>query len=290
MEQNNQDKDKQELYRGMREAGMMVTAGVQGGGKTYQNMNIIVNYSRDKIATKVRGRKCLIFDPNGEYTTEEFAKNGHANFNAKLIAIQDVGRWCRDAKVGAECRRIDAKSLTTSQKKAALEYVMNEVKLCLLVLEDINTFVLKLTNMEEVIGKLVSLRHVSTDILMSFQSLRSIEPRIWQNARWTRLHKTAENVDEIKGKLTNYQLFKIAQIMIDLRFQKGDKRFFVYITNFGRKIEGAFGKKEFTNACERYLILNKKLVKEQSAINGVSEAEAVKQLTDEYIDTYYDNK
>ena len=68
-----------------REAGMMTITGVQGVGKTYLNQHIIADYCRDKPATKVRGRKCLIFDTNGEYTKTQFDKNGVKNFEAKTI-------------------------------------------------------------------------------------------------------------------------------------------------------------------------------------------------------------
>ena len=73
-----------------RECGMMVTAGVQGVGKTYQNMYIIKNYVQDKLSTRVPGRKCLIFDTNGEYTEEQFGKNRKPNFKVKRIAIKDI--------------------------------------------------------------------------------------------------------------------------------------------------------------------------------------------------------
>ena len=53
-----------------REAGMMAVTGIQGVGKTYRNMHIIADYVKDKPKTRVKGRKCLIFDTNGEYTTE----------------------------------------------------------------------------------------------------------------------------------------------------------------------------------------------------------------------------
>jgi len=75
---------------GSRECGMMATAAIQGGGKTYQNMHVIAKYIKDKLDIKVRGRKSLIFDSNGEYTTEEFAKNGIPGFTAKRIALKDL--------------------------------------------------------------------------------------------------------------------------------------------------------------------------------------------------------
>ena len=55
---------------------MMTTTGVQGVGKTYQNMYLIHNYGKDKLLNKVKGRKALIYDTNGEYTKEQFEKNG----------------------------------------------------------------------------------------------------------------------------------------------------------------------------------------------------------------------
>ncbi len=273
---------------GSRECGMMATAAIQGGGKTYQNMHIIAKYVKDKIETKVRGRKSLIFDSNGEYTTEEFTKNGIPNFTAKRIALKDLRKWCRDPKY-IECRRIDAKSLGIAEKKKALEYVLNEIVDCQLVLEDINTYITKITHMEEIVGKIVSLRHIGVDVLISFQSIRAIEPRIWQNSRWVRLHFISDNIDEAKNKVTNYQLFKIAQIMINLRYQADDKRFFVYITGFGQKIEGDFKREEWENACNRYLLLNKKEVRENSLISGSTEEESRIKLVTQYTSMYYDN-
>ncbi len=275
---------------GDRECGMMTSAAIQGGGKTYQNMHIIAKYVKDKIEIKVPARNSLIFDSNGEYTTEEFAKNGIPNFTARRIALKDIAAWCRDPKIKGECRRIDAKSLSIEEKKRALEYVINVVNDCQLVLEDINTYILKISNMEEIVGKLVALRHNGVDVLISFQSTRAVEPRIWQNSRWVRLHFISDDIDEIKDKVTNYRLFKIAQIMINKRFEDGDERFFVYITRFGRKIEGpTFGLAEWQNACRMYLLLKKKEVKDYSLLNECTEDEARERLITQYTKLYYDN-
>ena len=48
-----------------RECGMMCITGIQGVGKTYQNMHTIKDYVKDKFYNKVKGRKVLIFDTNG---------------------------------------------------------------------------------------------------------------------------------------------------------------------------------------------------------------------------------
>ena len=270
-----------------REAGMVVCTGIQGVGKTYQNMHIIKEYVKDKFYNKVKGRKCLIMDTNGEYTEEQFAKNDIEGFNPKRIALKDIEEWSK-ANI-AECRRIDAKNVGIKEKKEILEYLLKVYRNGMLVIEDINTYIISVTFMEEIVGGLVNLRHRAVDILISYQSLRPVEPRIWQNARWVRMHYQADNVNDIKGKVNNPTLFKIAQLIVNNRYMAGDKRFFVYIHNFTNKIEGKFTKKEFVDAAIQYLNANKKYIKEYKEMHNVSMEEAVEAQAKQYFDQYYGN-
>lgn len=273
-----------------REAGMLVTTGIQGVGKSYQNMYVIRDYVKDKFYNKVRGRKCLIFDTNGEYTAEQFQKNDIENFAPKRIALKDVPEWSR-ANI-AECRRIDAKNVSIPQKKEIIEFLLHRdtYRNGMLVLEDINTYILSVTHMEEIVGGLVNLRHRAVDVLVSYQSLRPVEPRIWQNARWIRMHYQADNVSDIKGKVANPTLMKIAQLIVNNRYFNGDKRFFLYIHNFANKVEGKFTKQEFDEACVQYLNSNKKYIREYKEIKMCSQEEAIRGLCQQYFDQYYGNK
>jgi hypothetical protein len=270
-----------------REAGMMAITGIQGVGKTYQGMHTIAEYVRDKPQTKVRGRKCLIFDTNGEYTPDQFDKNGIKNFKITRIALSDVDAWCHTEN--SECRRIDAKNLGIKEKKEAVEYLLKVYKNGMLVLEDINTYILSVTFMEEIVGGLVNLRHRAVDVMISYQSLRPVEPRIWQNSRWVRMHYQADNVNDIKNKVTNPTLFKIAQLLVNEKYFGGDKRFFVYIHSFANKIQGKFTKQDFEQACKKYLSTNKKYIKEYQQMNDCSIEEALDGQVQQYIDQYYGN-
>jgi hypothetical protein len=270
-----------------REAGMMAITGIQGVGKTYQGMHTIADYVRDKPQTKVRGRKCLIFDTNGEYTPDQFEKNGIKGFKITRIALSDVDAWCHTEN--SECRRIDAKNLGIKEKKEAVEYLLKVYKNGMLVLEDINTYILSVTFMEEIVGGLVNLRHRAVDVMISYQSLRPVEPRIWQNSRWVRMHYQADNVNDIKNKVTNPTLFKIAQLLVNEKYFGGDKRFFVYIHSFANKIQGKFTKQEFEQACKKYLSTNKKYIKEYQQMNDCSMEEALDGQVQQYIDQYYGN-
>lgn len=278
---------KQEIATNSREAGMMAVTGIQGVGKTYRNMHIIADYVRDKPKTRVRGRKCLIFDTNGEYTQEQFARNDIPNFKITRIALKDVEKWSRTEN--SECRRIDAKHLSIKEKKEAVEYILKVYRNGMLVLEDINTYILSVTFMEQIVGGIVNLRHRAVDVMLSYQSLRPVEPRIWQNSRWVRFHYQADNVMAIQNKVPNLALFKIAQLLVNEKYFSGDKRFYVYIHNFANKIQGAFTQEEFENACRKYLSSNKKDVKEYQNMNDCSYEEAIDGKIEEYIQEYYGN-
>jgi len=278
--------DKEKNATSMREAGMTLTVGFQGVGKTYQNMHVISEYVKDKTYNRVKGRKCLIYDTNGEYTKEQFSNNDIDNFEPKRIALKDIADWCKSNIV--ECRRIDAKNVGIKEKKVILEYLLKNFRNGLLVLEDINTYVLSVTHMEEVVGGIVNLRHRACDVIVSYQGLRAVEPRMFANARWMRMHQQNDLVEDVKGKVPNERVYKIAQLIVSNRYKNGSKRFFLYIVD-RTKIEGQFTKQEFIDACKQYLNLNKKLVKQYCGINNCSEEDAIKAELKNYFEEYYGN-
>jgi hypothetical protein len=271
-----------------REAGMMTNVGAQGVGKTYQNMHIIKDYVKDKLQYKVKGRKCLIFDTNGEYTQGQFERNNIPNFHVKTIAVKDIESWSREDN--SECRRVDAKSLSIKDKKRIIEYIMEVFKNGMFVLEDINTYILSMTHMEEIVGGLVNLRHRAVDVMISYQRLRAVEPIILANSRWIRMHYQVDNVDDVKGKLSNQELMKISQLIVNDRYlNQGDKRFFLYVNLLNQSIEGKFSKNEFMSASEKYLNINKKAVKDYADMHDVDISEAKKGKVNELIKMYYGN-
>lgn len=270
-----------------RETGMMCTTGVQGVGKTYQNMHIIAKYVQDNLITKVRGRKVLIYDTNGEYTEQEFINNGILNVKPKLIKLTDVEDFGYSNLI--EVRRLDAKHLTIDEKQAVLEFVLRKYKNGLFVVEDVNTYILQMHHLKEVIGRLVNLRHRAADVLISYQSLRAVEPRVWANSRWVRMHFQADKVDDIKGKITNPELYKIAQIMVNHRYHNGYERFFVYITHSGQKLMGQFTKAEYMASCRKFLNMNQPILKEYESTNGCSREQAYEGLIAQYYKMYYNN-
>lgn len=241
----------------------------------------------DPKAIQTQGRKVLILDTNGEYTADQFEKNGHPNFPIKTLKVTDVGAWSRSNLV--ECRRIDMKSLHIDDKLKILTYVMQSVRNCIIVLEDINTITTDVNHMKNIVSTIVNLRHKGVDVIVSYQSLRAVEPRILSNSRWFRLHHQLGDVSDIKGKLDNVEMIKIAQLLINKRYTSGDIRFFVYIYQAPPKVKGDFTREEFMEACRNFLSINKRRVKEQMDMTGCSREEAFAEQTKQLCNLFYGN-
>ncbi len=251
-----------------REAGMTIAAAAKGMGKTYYTMHFIAQYVKDKIFNKVRGRKALIMDTNGEYTAQQLTKNNVSGLVIGNLAVQDVIRFA-SPNHPVEARRIDMKSLSIKEKLDVTKYCLQNFTNGLIVLEDINNYVLNITHMEEIVGTIIAARHRGLDIIINYQSLRPIEPRIWQNANWIRMHHQLDNVADIKGKVPNPEILKIAQLIVNNRYATGDQRFYLFINQYESKIDGTFTEQEYEAACKQYLSINKRELKEYMNMNGV---------------------
>ncbi len=256
-----------------RECNMTVSVGMQGAGKTRYNQYLIRDYCTDNISNKRHGRKCLILDTNGEFSDSQWIRNEINNFKAKPIAMKDIAAFA-SPKHPIECRRVDMKHLIIKEKLEVLIYAINNFKNGLLIGEDINGYVLNLTHLEEIIGRMVSLRHRGLDVILSYQGLRAINPVIYRNARYIRYHHQLDNVYTVADKITNVELFKIAQILENNRYESGDIYFHLFIHQFGNKLEGNFTKMEFEVACKQYLNINQKDLKEFMRMHKVDEDEA----------------
>jgi len=217
-----------------REATVMVTVGARGVGKTHQNLHLINRYVKDKPATKVRGRKVLIFDTNGEYTQESFKRAGINDLVIKNLAVKDIENFVSNPTI--EARRIDAKMLTVNEKIEVLKYILQKFRVGMLVLEDINNYLLQMQSVQEIVGKLTTTRHVALDILISLQSLAKVDPTLFQNAGWIRMHHQLDNVDRYKNRIPSYDVIKIAQLLVDKKYDGGDERYFLYVSSFYNKL------------------------------------------------------
>lgn len=279
----------------MREPQLIIATGTKGVGKTYKTCELVQQYLTPNILTGKKPRKVLIFDVNGEYTNDEIIKNGF-RFRIKTIALKDLEEWSKQKRV--EVRRIlpvdaNGNELGTEQYPEVLEVILHYFKGGMLILEDINKYLTETRN-GKIIGALTTNRHRDLDIYIHLQSLAPLTTRMWQNANVIRFHYQLDDIDRYKARIPNYELFKVAQLLVNEKYMTGDIRFFCYVLNQGNKLIGNFSKEDFILACRHYLELHGSKLKsvQQKYGNGKdydSRTKAMKECIIELYKKYYGN-
>jgi hypothetical protein len=97
-------------------------------------------------------------------------------------------------------------------------------------------------------------------------------------------------MEDVISKINNFEMYKIAQLIVNNRYSGGDKRFFIYISISENKIIGQFKKEEFEGACKQYFSIYKKPLKEYEQMHGCSKEEAINGKVKECVIEYYGNK
>lgn len=228
----------------MREPKLGVAVGRKGVGKTYTTNLVIQQYVKGNPAKGVKPRRALILDVNDEFE------------DIKALRLKDVIKFSAHPTV--EARRIrpfkdDGMRMTMREIQDALFHILNTFRGGLLLIEDINRYISdQLPN--DVVGAICTNRHTDTDIILHFQSIGRVTTKIWQNINWIRFHKNTDSVDKHKKKFEDkYEYLKIAEILINNRYYKGDQRYYLYVDIDDEKLLGDINKKELDEAINEYI-------------------------------------
>jgi hypothetical protein len=230
-----------------REPKLGVAVGKKGIGKSYVTERLLVNYVKGSTGQSVKPRRVLIIDVNDEYES------------VKAISTTDVALFTMHPKI--EVRRIrpynrDGSKMTLRDIADVLYTCLEHFKGGLLLIEDINKYVSDyLPN--DVVGAICTNRHSDLDIIMHFQSIGRVTPKIWQNLNWIRFHKNSDSVDRHQKKFQDkYDYLKIAEIMINNKYFEGDKYFYLYVDLDEEKILGTYGNDLMKNAIDEFVSEN----------------------------------
>lgn len=277
-----------------REALLGIAVGKKGVGKTYCTLEMTNDYLvRNK-------RKVLILDVNNEFGNVQQDQN--KNFqHIKSLSIRDVKRFTEHPTI--EARRIsvfkeDGTKMSLNELAQALHEILDNYQNGLLLIEDINKFVSdNLPN--DLMGSIVTQRHMSVDIITHFQSVgKMAQPKLWANANWIRFHKCDDTVERHKNKFGGtVSHLKIMEAMVNNEYDKGNKHFYVYLDKDAGKIKGKFNKQMFIDGIDRYFSENLKIVKDEARREnpktGVKihkdQPSAYEYLIQHYIKEYYGN-
>lgn len=234
----------------LREPKLGVAVGRKGCGKTYTTTQMIRSYVAGNPSAGVAPRRVLILDVNDEFT------------DFKALYHKDIIRFSASPKIEARRLRVfhdtGAKKgvrLTLKEIQELLFKVLNEFRGGLLLIEDINRYISdSLPN--DLVGAICTNRHTDTDIILHFQSIGRISPKVWQNLNWIRFHKITDNVIKHKNKFEEkLELLLLTEAYVNNEYENGDKRVYVYVDMDDEKIV-APSKEKFKKVVQEYLIDN----------------------------------
>jgi len=186
-----------------------------------------------------------------------------------------------------------------------LSKILDSYRNGLLIVEDLTNYVSD-TLPSDLVGTIISQRHVSVDVIIHFQSIgKAAHPKLWANCNWFRIHKTGDTVAKNEQKLAGVNLtpLYIAEKMIEAQERIGNKQnFCIYYHkntkgNLVGKLQGKFNRAMFKKGIEDYLEENIKIVQKEERRESLYSGEkihktrkdAVDFLIKEYTRLYYGN-
>jgi len=287
-----------------REALLGIAVGKKGVGKTYETLKTVSSYVRGNAGAGVRPRPVLILDVNNEYANVK-ADHGNPLFpDIRAISLEHV-KLINKQKT-ANCYRIppfntDGSAMSITEVRNAMEVCLNDYSNGLFIIEDINKIISdSLPN--DLVGKIVTMRHVSVDIITHFQSIgKAANPKLWANANYIRFHKCDDTVKRHESKFGgDVTGLKILETMVSMNFKNDNKRFNAYYDKDYGTVRGNFSQKDFQAAIIEYLEYNPKVIREEAnrlhVVGGDSGkkihkdyGEAGTYLIQDYMKTFYGN-
>jgi len=245
--------DQQELHR---QPMIMLVCGETGVGKTYRNKQEITQYLTGHLAVGKKGRKVLAFDTNDDdYPEFNTVSPNHIKALTK-IAPRRIRPFNRDGS-----------PMDNEQKKAVIDQIMKHFKNGLVVLDDIDHYMMGAKG-QSMIGALCTVRHKGIDVLLTHQSIAKVTTSEWQNCTWLRLHHQVDDVTRYKERIPKYPLVRIAQLIVDEQYERvaeafqqkrishnqyrALKSFFIHINMRDQQLSGC-SKEAYIRAVKRFI-------------------------------------
>jgi hypothetical protein len=239
---------------GLREPSLEVAIGFKGVGKTFTTNQIIEQYIQSGPDGR-KGRPVLVFDINAEYC-ESAGYPGYKAIDFDVLEKNEFKRseQIRKITVPGKYRILPYKK--NRQPMNTSEMVITAITICnyfrngMLVLEDINKYTLS-TFKQDLVGMFIGLRHLGVDLVIHFQTLRAIPPKIWGNMNYLRWHKQSDSIMKYKQRVDNFELYAIAEKIVERQYQT-NQRYYLWVSNMEEKLIKVTPE-EFKQGCIDYL-------------------------------------
>jgi hypothetical protein len=243
---------------GNRECSFTVVTGRKRIGKSNHTLELCLEYAQR--------RNVLIFDPNNEFGGYDlyYPDGSVKKIEIKRLDISQLDQFNRLKK--PEIRRIVCldkfgKPLDENQVENLLKRVLAEFNNGLLFLDDFNNIFAD--SLPKSVSRFLSNNaHRAADIILHLQSIARILPKMWQNTNLVRFHFQLDGVENSKQKLMeSYELFKIAQNLVNKQYMSGNIRYFIYVDKDNGKLRGKFSPGMLIEAIQEYISQHTQCIK-----------------------------
>lgn len=218
-----------------RQPRLIACCGRKGVGKTFTTVRYLRQYVQGDAAQGIRGRKVLIFDVNNEYSD----KTKYPDIRA--IRMQDVPLFsAKEYGQVAEMRRVmpffdSGEPMTTDDMARVLQWLVTTFKNGLLLIEDINKYITD-SMPGDLIGAICTNRHTGVDIIMHYQSVGRLTPKVWQNINQLRFHKNTDYIRRHKNKVEDHlECLSIAETIVNRQYKK-NRHYYLWVDFDEQKI------------------------------------------------------
>lgn len=256
-----------------REPAIEIVVGKKGVGKTYLTRQQIDGYVLNDSKTAWKGRPVLVLDTTGEYSDFKTIAFDVEEKN-ELIRAKNVIKIQLPYKYRILTIKKNRQPYTVKETLIAVSTLAKYFRNGLLILEDINKYIVQHIKID-VVGLLVSVRHLGVDLILHYQAARKVPPTMWQNCNFLRMHKQIEPLDIFRDRVPNFEIIKLAEIIVDKRYNSGDEYYCCWVA-----IEDSYllnvDEDDFVKACEEYFYSYPAMVKKFTRGKNKTQDESLK--------------
>lgn len=237
----------------------MIVAGMKGVGKSYATQNFEIKDYVKNIGPQ-KARPVIILDVNDEYKFKFKAIAYNVNEQNDLKRVSQIQKIIHPNVYRLRAIHPNNTPYSSKEIMRACFDISMYFQNGMFLLEDINSYITSHIP-DEFYSRLTRNRHAGVDLVIHYQRLGDPPPRIIGNTNFLRLHKTTDSVTNAStaNKFPNPELIRIAEIIINNEYFKGNEYFFLYIDIMGNKIRDVT-EEQFEKAVSTYLSQENKII------------------------------
>jgi hypothetical protein len=263
-----------------REPSMEIVVGKKGVGKSYLTKQQIDSYVMNDPSTGRSGRPVLVIDTTGEYSDYKTVYFDIEEKN-ELIRARNIIKIKAPIKYRILCFKKNGQPMNVNEIVTTVSTAAKFFRNGLLVLEDINKYILHSVRVD-IVGLLVSIRHLGVDLILHYQAARKIPPTMWQNCNFLRMHKQIETVDVFRNRVPDFEIIKLSEFVVNRRYESGDYHYCCWVA-----IEDSYvvnvSEEDWKQACKDYFFTYPKDVRRYLAVAKNNREQALQKFIEEKI-------